>query len=157
MKLYLREIPGRLINSDVIEYIKSERVDLSSNGDKSNLIYHMRKSLEHIERLPSIVLHFVLLHAKHVSDVSGNFLFNLPIMLLWVHLYCIFRMTDRCKMIHYLSLENKMDTNNVAIVLAPNLVSSPSYDADDYSQILTEMEITNRLVELLIINVNEVF
>ena len=66
-------------------------------------------------------------------------------------------MTDRCKMIHYLSLENKMDTNNVAIVLAPNLVSSPSYDADDYSQILTEMEITNRLVELLIINVNEVF
>ena len=73
-------------------------------------------------------------------------------MLLWV-----FRMTDRCKMIHYLSLENKMDTNNVAIVLAPNLVSSPSYDADDYSQILTEMEITNRLVELLIINVNEVF
>ena len=50
-----------------------------------------------------------------------------------------------------------MDTNNVAIVLAPNLVSSPSYDADDYSQILTEMEITNRLVELLIINVNEVF
>jgi len=123
VKLYLREIPGRLINSDVIEYIKSERVDLSSNGDKSNLIYHMRKSLEHIERLPSIVLHFVLLHAKHVSDVS----------------------------------ENKMDTNNVAIVLAPNLVSSPSYDADDYSQILTEMEITNRLVELLIINVNEVF
>ena len=60
-------------------------------------------------------------------------------------------------MIYYVSLENKMDTNNVAIVLAPNLVSSPSYDAEDYSQILTEMEITNRLVELLIINVNEVF
>ena len=60
-------------------------------------------------------------------------------------------------MIYYVFLENKMDANNVAIVLAPNLVSSPSYDADDYSQILTEMEITNRLVELLIINVNEVF
>ena len=60
-------------------------------------------------------------------------------------------------MIYYVSLENKMDTNNVAIVLAPNLVSSPSYDAEDYSQILTEMEITNRLVELLIINVNDVF
>ena len=153
MKLYLREIPGRLINSDVIEYIKSERVDLSSNGDKSNLIYHMRKSLEHIERLPSIVLHFVLLHAKHVSDVSGNFLFKFT-----DHAFVgLFRMTDRCKMIHYLSLENKMDTNNVAIVLAPNLVSSPSYDADDYSRILTEMETTNRLVEHLIINVNEVF
>ena len=76
MKLYLREIPGRLINSDVIEYIKSERVDLSSNGDKSNLVYHMRKSLEHIEQLPSVVLHFILLHAKHVSDVPGTFLYH---------------------------------------------------------------------------------
>ena len=155
MKLYLREIPGRLINSDVIEYIKSERVDLSSNGDKSNLIYHMRKSLEHIERLPSIVLHFVLLHAKHVSDVPGNFFSRFGNQTL--RLYSIIRITYRCKIIHYISLENKMDTNNVAIVLAPNLVSSPSYDADDYSRILTEMETTNRLVELLIINVNEVF
>ena len=76
VKLYLREIPGRLINSDVIEYIKSERVDLSSNGDKSNLVYHMRKSLEHIEQLPSVVLHFILLHAKHVSDVPGTFLYH---------------------------------------------------------------------------------
>merc|ERR1712223_2321682 len=41
VKLFLREIPGRLINNEVIEYIKSERVDLSPNGDRESLIYHM--------------------------------------------------------------------------------------------------------------------
>ena len=53
--------------------------------------------------------------------------------------------------------ENKMDTNNIAIVLAPNLVVNAPCKADDYSQILTEMEITNRLVELLITYVDDIF
>ena len=45
----------------------------------------------------------------------------------------------------------------MAIVIGPNIVQSDTAGALDYSVILTEMEMTQRLVEMLIINVNEVF
>ena len=51
---------------------------------------------------------------------------------------------------------NKMDANNMAIVIGPNIVQS-NVNYSDYSVILTEMELAQRLVEMLIINVNEVF
>ena len=51
---------------------------------------------------------------------------------------------------------NKMDANNMAIVIGPNIVQSND-NYSDYSVILTEMELAQRLVEMLIINVNEVF
>ena len=79
VKLFLREIPGRVINNEVIEYIKSERVDLSPNGDRESLIYHMKKSLEHINKLPLVVLQFMLLHAKHVADIPGTFILRMII------------------------------------------------------------------------------
>ena len=48
-----------------------------------------------------------------------------------------------------------MDSNNMAIVIGPNIVESN--DGSDYGEILAETELGQRLVELLIINVNEVF
>ena len=54
-------------------------------------------------------------------------------------------------------LGNKMDTNNMAIVIGPNIVANNTTNVSDYSLILTEMEMTQRLVEMLIINVNDVF
>ena len=54
-------------------------------------------------------------------------------------------------------LDNKMDTNNMAIVIGPNIVANNTTNVSDYSLILTEMEMTQRLVEMLIIHVNGVF
>ena len=51
---------------------------------------------------------------------------------------------------------NKMDTNNMAIVIGPNIVVKNS-NTSDYSVILTEMEMTQRLVEMLILHVFAVF
>ena len=50
-----------------------------------------------------------------------------------------------------------MDTNNMAIVIGPNIVANNTTNVSDYSLILTEMEMTQRLVEMLIIHVNDVF
>ena len=49
-----------------------------------------------------------------------------------------------------------MDTNNMAIVIGPNIVVKNS-NTSDYSVILTEMEMTQRLVEMLILHVFAVF
>ena len=54
-------------------------------------------------------------------------------------------------------LANKMDTNNMAIVIGPNIVVNNPDQSTDYSIVLTEMEMTQRLVEMLIIHVGEVF
>ena len=48
-----------------------------------------------------------------------------------------------------------MDASNMAIVIGPNIVESNK--SNDYGEILTETELAQRLVELLIINVKEVF
>ena len=50
-----------------------------------------------------------------------------------------------------------MDTNNMAIVMGPNIVVNNPDKSTDYSIVLTEMEMTQRLVEMLIIHVKEVF
>ena len=50
-----------------------------------------------------------------------------------------------------------MDTNNMAIVIGPNIVANNTTNVSDYSLILTEMEMTQRLVEMLIIHVNDIF
>ena len=53
--------------------------------------------------------------------------------------------------------ENKMDANNLAIVFAPNVVDNDTAGCTDYSEILTEMEMNQRLVEKLIIYSTEIF
>ena len=45
----------------------------------------------------------------------------------------------------------------MAIVIGPNIVYSDMTGAGDYNVLLAEMEMTQRLVEMLIIHVNEVF
>ena len=45
----------------------------------------------------------------------------------------------------------------MAIVIGPNIVHTNTNSVSDYSEIMAEMEITQRLVEILILNVNEVF
>ena len=45
-----------------------------------------------------------------------------------------------------------MDANNMAIVIGPNIVYS------DYTgEIMVEMEMAQRLVQILILNVNDIF
>ena len=45
----------------------------------------------------------------------------------------------------------------MAIVIGPNIVYSDINGGGDYNVLLAEMEMTQRLVEMLIIHVNEVF
>lgn len=45
----------------------------------------------------------------------------------------------------------------MAIVIGPNIVVNNPDQSTDYSIVLTEMEMTQRLVEMLIIHVGEVF
>ena len=54
-------------------------------------------------------------------------------------------------------IANKMDTNNMAIVIGPNIVVNSTAGISDYSLVLTEMEMTQRMVEMLIVHVSEVF
>ena len=53
--------------------------------------------------------------------------------------------------------ENKMDANNLAIVFSPNIVDNETAGCTDYSEILTEMEMNQRLVEKLIMYSTEIF
>ena len=48
-----------------------------------------------------------------------------------------------------------MDANNMAVVITPNIVYIN--ESNDHATILGETELAQRLVEMLIINVNEAF
>jgi hypothetical protein len=50
---------------------------------------------------------------------------------------------------------NLLDLNNMTIVIGTNIVQSKK--GSNYGEILAETEFSQRLVEMLIINVNEVF
>ena len=50
---------------------------------------------------------------------------------------------------------NLMDASNMAIVIGPNIAQDS--ESTDYSEILAETELAQRLVEVLIVHVNEVF
>ena len=50
---------------------------------------------------------------------------------------------------------NLMDASNMAIVIGPNIAQNSK--SSDYSEILAETELAQRLVEVLIVHVNEVF
>ena len=53
--------------------------------------------------------------------------------------------------------ENRMDVNNVAIVIGPNFVRSDKETCTNPENILMEMEWTNLVVEKLIVHVHEIF
>ena len=48
-----------------------------------------------------------------------------------------------------------MDASNMAIVIGPNIAQNSN--SNDHSVILAETELAQRLVEVLILHVNEVF
>jgi len=123
VKLFLREMPKALINREMVNYVKSSKIDLTGKGDHKNLISQLKKSLGNVDKTSYRVLNFLLAHAKRVADEEAN----------------------------------KMDTNNMAIVMGPNIVVNNPDKSTDYSIVLTEMEMTQRLVEMLIIHVKEVF
>ena len=53
--------------------------------------------------------------------------------------------------------ENKMDVHNMATVFSPNLVHSETPSSRRPESIMYEMEWNNRLIEKLILHVNEIF
>ena len=53
--------------------------------------------------------------------------------------------------------ENKMDVHNMATVFSPNLVHSETPSSRRPESIMFEMEWNNRLIEKLILHVNEIF
>ena len=54
-------------------------------------------------------------------------------------------------------IENKMDVHNMATVFSPNLVHSDTLSSRRPESIMYEMEWNNRLIEKLILHVNEIF
>ena len=72
LKLFLREMPDPLITKEMVNYVKTAKVDLSGKGDHRTLISKLKKSLDHIDKLAYHVLHYLLEHAKHVVDVQGK-------------------------------------------------------------------------------------
>ena len=56
---------------------------------------------------------------------------------------------------HNQSLGNLMDSSNMAIVIGPNIAQHSN--SNDYCEILAETELAQRLVEVLITHVKDVF
>ena len=73
VKLFLREMPESLINREVVNYVKTSKIDLTGKGDQKNLISQLKKSLTHIDKTAYRALHFLLAHAKRVADVEGKY------------------------------------------------------------------------------------
>ena len=72
VKLFLREMPESLINREVVNQVKTSKIDLTGKGDQKNLILQLKKSLTHIDKTAYRVLRFLLTHAKRVADVEGK-------------------------------------------------------------------------------------
>ena len=73
VKLFLREMPEPLINREVINHVKSSKIDLTGKEDHDNLISQLKKSLNNVDKTSYRVLNFLLAHAKRVADVEGEF------------------------------------------------------------------------------------
>ena len=73
VKLFLREMPESLINREMINYVKSSKIDLTGKSDHKNLISQLKKSLCHVDKTSYRVLNFLLAHAKRVADEEGKF------------------------------------------------------------------------------------
>lgn len=71
LKLFLREMTAPLINKEMVNNIKISNVSLTGKGDQGTLILQLKKSLGVIDKLSYRVLHYILLHAKHVADNKG--------------------------------------------------------------------------------------
>ena len=56
---------------------------------------------------------------------------------------------------HNQTLGNLMDSSNMAIVIGPNIAQHSN--SNDYCEILAETELAQRLVEVLIMHVKDVF
>ena len=73
VKLFLREMPKALINREMVNYVKSSKIDLTGKSDHKNLISHLKESLRKIDKTSYGVLNFLLAHAKRVADEEGKF------------------------------------------------------------------------------------
>ena len=73
VKLFLREMPESLINREMVNYVKSSKIDLTGKGDHKNLISQLKKSLGNVDKTSYRVLNFLLAHAKRVADEEGKF------------------------------------------------------------------------------------
>ena len=76
VKLFLREMPESLINREMVNYVKSSKIDLTGKSDHKNLISQLKESLRKIDKTSYGVLNFLLAHAKRVADEEGNFIMD---------------------------------------------------------------------------------
>ena len=70
-KLFLREMPTPLITEQILDDVKTQKINLFGPKNKASLVAQLRKSLSVIDSLSFRVLRYLLLHAKRVAD-AGN-------------------------------------------------------------------------------------
>ena len=72
LKLFLREMPTPLITQQILNDVKTQKINLFGPRNKASLVVQLRNSLSAIDSLSFRVLRYILLHSKRVADDKGN-------------------------------------------------------------------------------------
>ena len=86
LKLFLREMPTALITTQILNDVKTGKINLFEHGNKESLVSQLKRSLSAIDAQSFRVLHYILQHAKRVADAGtyiSCFSFNVTITLLF--------------------------------------------------------------------------
>ena len=72
LKLFLREMPTPLITQQILNDVKTQKINLFGPRNKASLVVQLRNSLSAIDSLSFRVLRYILMHSKRVADDKGN-------------------------------------------------------------------------------------
>ena len=72
LKLFLREMPTPLITQQILNDVKTKKINLFGPRNKASLVEQLRNSLSAIDSLSFRVLRYILMHSKRVADDKGN-------------------------------------------------------------------------------------
>ena len=82
LKLFLREMPTALITTQILNDVKTGKINLFEHGNIVSLVSQLKRSLASIDAQSFRVLRYILQHAKRVADAGTNILcfsFNVTI------------------------------------------------------------------------------
>ena len=72
LKLFLREMPTPLITQQILNDVKTQKINLFGPRNQASLVVQLRNSLSAIDSLSFRVLRYILMHSKRVADDKGN-------------------------------------------------------------------------------------
>ena len=84
LKLFLREMPTALITTQILNDVKTGKINLFEHGNIVSLVSQLKRSLASIDAQSFRVLRSILQHAKRVADAGTYILcfsFNVTINL----------------------------------------------------------------------------